>query len=250
MTTSVSTSRASNVAFWITHFAAPLGAGVAAIFWLQSSGWDRAAIDAAFDPASGKFPWRHHWLTEDVIHTGGKNLVIALAALVALALLASRWKPALVRWRGPLALFLAAVVLGPLATGLGKNLSDARCPWDLARYGGFAVHEHNNAEDGTLGRRGCFPCGQASAGFALTAGYFALRRRRPRAARSALGIGLVYGTILGAGRVLQGAHYPSHVVGTALVCWNVSLGLYALTLKRREDQCDTLTAPIESLRAS
>lgn len=239
-------ARGSSAAFWMTHLVAPLAVGGLAIGWLHTSGWDRAALDAVFDPASGKFPWRNHWLTEDVIHTGGKNLVIALAALVALALLASRWKPALVRWRGPLALFLAALVLGPLATSLGKNLSNARCPWDLERYGGFAKHEANHVEDGTVGRRGCFPCGQASAGFALMAGYFALRRRNPRAARAMLGLGLVYGSVLGAGRVLQGAHYPSHVVGTALVCWNVSLGLYALTLRRGESQRDRLIAPIDS----
>lgn len=237
-------------AFWTTHFAAPLCAGVAAIAWLHASGLDRAAIDAAFDASTGQFPLRSHWFTEAVIHSAGKILVMVVTAIAALLLVASRWRTGWVPWRGPLALFVAAMVLGPLATSVGKNLSSARCPWDLARYGGFATQEHNNAEDGTLGRRGCFPCGQASAGFALMAGYFALRRRRPRAARAALGIGLVYGTILGAGRVLQGAHYPSHVVGTALVCWNVSLGLYALTLKRRDDQCDTLTAPIDSLRAS
>ncbi len=243
-------SRGSSAVFWMTHLVAPLVVGGVAIGWLQASGWDRAALDAAFDPASGKFPWRHHWLTEDVIHGGGKNLVIALAALVALVLLASRWKPALIGWRGSLALFLAALLLGPLATSLGKNLSNARCPWDLERYGGFAKHETNHAEDGTVGRRGCFPCGQASAGFALTAGYFALRRRRPRVARAALGLGLVYGTVLGVGRVLQGAHYPSHVVGTALVCWNTSLVLYVATLKRGEDQRDRLTPPIDSRRAS
>lgn len=236
--------------FWLAHFVAPLAVGATAIVWLHSSGLDRAALDGAFDASSGKFPWRYHWLTEDVIHSGGKNLVIVIAALVALALIASRWKRALVPWRGPLALFVAALVLGPLVTSLGKNLSNARCPWDLERYGGFAKHEENHAEDGTLGRRGCFPCGQASAGFALMAGYFALRRRRPRVARAALGVGLVYGTILGVGRVLQGAHYPSHVVGTALVCWNTSLVLYVSTLKRGEDQRDRLTSPMDSRRAS
>jgi membrane-associated PAP2 superfamily phosphatase len=243
-------SHGTSTSFWLVHLAAPLVLGAAAIAVLHYGGGDRAALDAAFDAGTGRFPWRHHPLTEAGLHVGGKYLTIAATAVCALLLVASRWRPALAAWRGSLGLFVAAMVLGPLSTGVGKNLSNARCPWDLERYGGFARHEFNHAEDGTLGRRGCFPCGAASAGFALTAAYFALRRRRPRAARVALGVGLAYGTLLGAGRVLQGAHYPSHVIGTALVCWNVSLGLYALTLKRRDDQCAALTAPTVSRRAS
>lgn len=222
------------IRFWVTHLVLPLAFGVGAMAALHVSGLDRAAVDMAFDEQTRSFPFRYHWFTEGVIHVGGKYLVVAIALIAAALLLASVRRRELVEWRGPLGLFIASLTLGPLATGLGKNLSTVRCPWDLARYGGFAQHEVNHPEDGTVGRRGCFPCGQASAGFALTAAYFALRRRRPRAARWSLLTGLVYGVLLGAGRVAQGAHYPSHVVGTAMVCWSVGLVLYAATIGRVE----------------
>ncbi len=222
------------VRFWITHLVIPLALGVGAMGALHFSGLDRAAVDLAFDEQARCFPFRYHWFVEGVVHRGGKYLVVAIAVVALALLLASVRRSELADWRGPLGLFIASVVLGPLATGLGKNLSTARCPWDLARYGGFAQHEVNHPDDGTVGRRGCFPCGQASAGFALTAAYFALRRRRPCAARWSLLVGLVYGVVLGIGRVAQGAHYPSHVVGTAMVCWSAALLLYTATLGRVE----------------
>lgn len=228
--------------FWLLHLAAPLVLGVGAIAALHLSGLDRAVLDSAFDASTGKFPLRAHWFTEDVLHAGGKYLVMLAPAAALALLIASRWNRALAAWRGPLALFVAAMVLGPLVTSLGKNLSSVRCPWDLERYGGFAKHEVNHVEDGTVGRRGCFPCGQASAGFALMSSYFALRRRKPRWARGGLWLGLGYGTLLGAGRVLQGAHYPSHVIGTALVCWTVALLLYAGTLKRADERAQERAA--------
>lgn len=239
MTAPVAVPAPSAKRFWLVHLVAPLLVGVAAIGALHLSGLDRAALDAAFDESTGSFPWRRHVATERVLHWGGKHLAMAVAFVAAVLLAASWRKRALVAWRGPLALFVASMVLGPLATSAGKSLSTARCPWDLERYGGFARHEVNHVADGTVGRRGCFPCGQASAGFALMSSYFALRRRRPRWARVGLWLGFGYGALLGAGRVLQGAHYPSHVVGTALVCWTVALLLYAATLRRSEARATT-----------
>jgi membrane-associated PAP2 superfamily phosphatase len=62
----------------------------------------------------------------------------------------------------------------------------------------------------------------------LLAFYFAAHRRRMRiAAPVALAAGIAAGLLLGYGRVLQGAHFPSHVAWSGLLCWVVMVGLYA-----------------------
>ena len=64
--------------------------------------------------------------------------------------------------------------------------------------------------------------------------YFAAyAMHRPRAARYALAFGVFAGLLLGAGRVLQGAHFASHVLWAGLVCWSVMVLLYALIVHAR-----------------
>jgi membrane-associated PAP2 superfamily phosphatase len=64
--------------------------------------------------------------------------------------------------------------------------------------------------------------------------YFVFRRRRPRLALAWLGGGFLYGFGLGFGRVVQGAHFVSHNLWAALICWGVALLLYELILRRRD----------------
>lgn len=222
--------------FYLVHGVIPIALGVAAVIALEHTGFDRWLTDACFDPAIQNFPLRKHWLTEDVVHKAGKNAAIGVGVVAIGLLIASRWKRALVSWRRGLVYFVACMAIGPLISSGWKDVSHKRCPWDLAVYGGFAASDQILDDDPPQHRRGCFPCGQASAGFSLAAGYFALRGRRRRAARFALVFGLSYGTLLGIGRILQGAHFASHVVATAVVCWSVSLVLYEVLLRRRDDQ--------------
>jgi membrane-associated PAP2 superfamily phosphatase len=60
-----------------------------------------------------------------------------------------------------------------------------------------------------------FPCGHASMGFYLFAPAFLLYRRRRDWALAFVALGLAGGLVIGAGRVLQGAHYPSDVLWSA-----------------------------------
>jgi len=222
--------------YWLTHVVAPLVIGVPAIWWFETRGFDKAVADYTFDPAINNFPWRNHWFAKYVVHDGGKIAVIVFGVVIVGLLVASRWKPKLADWRIPLAYMIACLATGPLISSGWKDLSDKRCPWDLKIYGGFADHDRILETDPPDHRRGCFPCGQASSGFALMGLYFALKRRSRRWSRRGLVIGLVYGTALGVGRIAQGAHYPSHVVATALVCWFSALILYELFLRRAEEE--------------
>nr|NOY04394.1 phosphoesterase [Gammaproteobacteria bacterium] len=52
-------------------------------------------------------------------------------------------------------------------------------------------------------------------------------------ARAAFVVALLAGSLLGVGRMLQGAHFLSHNVWTAVFCWLIGLGSYYLVLYRR-----------------
>jgi membrane-associated PAP2 superfamily phosphatase len=120
-----------------------------------------------------------------------------------------------------------AMLLGILASVLSistlKQLNHTSCPWDLAEFGGMANYVSHwvlTVRDGGPGQ--CFPGGHASTGFALFAGYFALHKKAPRAAHAWLVAALVAGFGLGWVQQIRGAHYFSHNLWTAWICWTVS----------------------------
>jgi len=71
-----------------------------------------------------------------------------------------------------------------------------------------------------------FPSGHAAAGFSFVAIYFAFRDHRKALAGIGLFIGLAHGLINGAGRILQGAHFPSDVLWSFGVVWFACWALY------------------------
>jgi membrane-associated PAP2 superfamily phosphatase len=115
-----------------------------------------------------------------------------------------------------------------LSTGLvalGKQLSNRHCPWDYDRYGGAVPYGGLFAEPPAQCKPGrCFPAGHAAGGFALMGLYFVSRRKVW--ALAGLGAGLLLGAVFGFGQVARGAHFVSHNLWTAAICWAVSLGLY------------------------
>ncbi len=122
---------------------------------------------------------------------------------------------------------LALSVLAAIAVStLVKRISSSSCPWDLAEFGGVArdvSHWSWGVLDGGPGH--CFPAGHASAGFGFVAGWFVLRRAAPGLAARWLLAALVFGTVLGLAQQLRGAHYLSHTLWTAWICWTVGLAV-------------------------
>lgn len=182
--------------------------------------WDLSGLDLAVMRALGNgqgFPWRDHWLTAELLHRGGRILGWLLMGLLAVNVVRPLWTglSRAERWR-----WLAVTALCLLAVPALKQLSRTSCPWDLAEFGGWATyvgHWQLGSGDGGPGR--CFPSGHAAAAFAFISGWFALRERQPRAARAWLAGVLLLGLLFGAGQTLRGAHYPSHSLWTAWLCW-------------------------------
>lgn len=120
---------------------------------------------------------------------------------------------------------LVVSILGSIALAtLVKRFSDTSCPWDLAEFGGVAHYVSHWAwgvRDGGPGH--CFPAGHASAAFGFVAGWLVLRRAVPTLATGWLVVALAMGLLLGLAQQVRGAHYMSHTLWSAWICWTFGL---------------------------
>ena len=188
--------------------------------------WDNSGLDMVLAHLSGStagFPLRNNWLLASVLHEGARKL--SWAALVFLCV-AIWWPVGPLRRlaqnrRAELAVSTIAAVLGIV---LLKAVNHTSCPWDLADFGGAARYFSHWAVpaggDGGGGR--CFPAGHASSGFAFVGGYFVFRQVSSAAARAWLACALLAGLVLGIGQQLRGAHFMSHALWTAWICWVIA----------------------------
>lgn len=181
----------------------------------EASGWDRAVARWYGGPTG--FAWRDAWWASALLHDGGRVLGVAALILLALYALAPRIRAPLRRERLYwLAVTLACALLVP---GL-KRLSATSCPWDMVEFGGVAnyvPHWLPGIVDGGPGR--CFPSGHAVSAFGFFGLHFLWQRHDPRLARAALIAVLVAGTLFAWTQTVRGAHYPSHAMWSAWLCW-------------------------------
>jgi membrane-associated PAP2 superfamily phosphatase len=193
---------------------------------------DFAIANWAYDPQSG-FIGRHSYFLEDILHDRAKQAVIALDVMAivgfVLSLLVGRWRA----WRRPLGYLVLAMGLSTSYVTPLKALTGVHCPWSLSKFGGEESYTPLfSARAATENPGRCWPGGHAGAGFALLALFFVLRDRRPGLARVALGVALTLGITFSVGRMLQGAHFFSHNLWTALFDWLICLGSYRWLLYR------------------
>jgi len=203
-----------------------LPALASALGFIALLAWDRSPGDLLVAQLAGSghgFALRDHWLLTTALHEGGRRLSWA----VAFALCLGVWWPqgSLGRLDLPRRLQLALGSLAAaLCVGALKSVSATSCPWDLREFGGVAQHlGHWHGfwqADGGTGR--CFPAGHASAGFGFLGGWFAWRRIDPARARRWLAGALLAGLALGLGQQWRGAHFMSHTLWSAWLCWNVA----------------------------
>lgn len=186
--------------------------------------WDFSGGDmklAALWGDSAGFALRQHWWMVKVMHEGARTL----GWLFLLGLLVGIWRP----W-GALrslasaerAALFVSVVCALLSVTLLKGFSQTSCPWDLQVFGGqvpYVSHWNIWVRDGGVGH--CFPAGHASTGFAFMASYFGLKQNRSSAATQWLLCALVIGFVLGISQQMRGAHFMSHTLWTAWLCWTV-----------------------------
>lgn len=194
-------------------------AGLAVLLAWDASGLDRAL--AAWAGGAHGFALRENYFLSVVLHDWGRRLSWLAALLLCLGV----WWPVgpLLKLSASARLRLAtATLLAALAVSLLKGLSATSCPWDLRDYGGLARYASHWSQKPDGGSGHCFPAGHASSGFAFVSGYFAFRDTDAAVARAWLAAALGAGLLFGAGQQLRGAHFMSHTLWTAWICWVVA----------------------------
>lgn len=200
-----------------TELAVTLGALLALVAW-EVSGLDLPLARLLGD--AGGFPLRDQALVRSVLHDGGRWLSGLLLAAMAL----DAWRPLL---RGPerrvRAYWLAVVAASMAAVPLAKRFSATSCPWDLAEFGGHATYVPHWLPAITDGGPGhCFPSGHAVAAFAFLGTWFLWRDHRPRLGRALLVAVLALGAVYGWAQMARGAHFASHALWSAWLCWTIA----------------------------
>ncbi|MEJ8847426.1 phosphatase PAP2 family protein [Variovorax rhizosphaerae] len=218
-----------------TSFRGPLAAALVSLILILA--WDFSGLDLPAARLFGQpygFPWRSSeplllWLHE----------VPRYASWVLLAglLLAIRWPVSFLRQidRAGRVQLALTVCLSVAVVSIIKTGSRTSCPWDLQAFGGMARHVSHwafGAGDGGPGK--CFPAGHASAAFGYLGGWFVLRHRAPKVAGRWLAVALLVGLVLGLAQQMRGAHYMSHTLWTAWICWAVGLAIEFCAVRVRD----------------
>ena len=185
--------------------------------------WEASGLDLTlagwYGGATG-FAAREAWWSKHLLHDGGRWLAaMALLAFTVLAWIGGSGQPLPRRTR---LAWMLAVLAGLVLVPALKRFSHSSCPWDLAAFGGsvpYVPHWLLTVVDGGPGH--CFPSGHAVAAFAFLPLYFQWRGPQPALARWILGSVLVVGALFGWAQMARGAHFPSHTLWSAWLCWIV-----------------------------
>ncbi|MDP3583548.1 MAG: phosphatase PAP2 family protein [Thiobacillus sp.] len=199
---------------------------------MQETGFDAWVAARFHDPALGGFPLRDNFWTSQVLHEGAREVLVVFAVAILALWLLSWPVQALRSRRKSLAYLLVAITLSVVAVHQGKQWTNMDCPWDVAEFGGQRPHLglFDDKPD-TLPRGHCFPGGHSSGGFALLALYFAGGGGRSRSGLLLLP-GLLIGSVFAVDQWMRGAHFPSHDLTSAYLCWMIALGTHAWFYRR------------------
>jgi membrane-associated PAP2 superfamily phosphatase len=225
---------ASNAKPWWTHLWVPLLIFAAVIAVITSQHLDWRLAHNLYLGQGEAWPLRKAFLTETLLHKRGHDLSILAWIVVLVSWLVALKRESLRAWRKPLGYLLLAVLLATLLISWIKSWSNIDCPWDVVGLGGdrpyIGVFETRPAG---LPHGRCFPGGHASGGYAWMALYFFFLMIRPHLRWYGLATGAGVGVMFGIAQQLRGAHFLSHDLWTAMICWTVAFGLYRVFQTRQ-----------------
>ncbi|MBX8487916.1 phosphatase PAP2 family protein [Pseudomonas cichorii] len=207
---------------------------------LELTTLDMSLARLVYDPQAGDFIGKHSYFLEDILHDRAKQVVIGLAVVSMLLFAASFKVGRLMPWRRELGCLVLSMALSTGFVTPVKVITSVQCPWSLTEFGGKETYSELLASRPETDKPGrCWPGGHAATGFTLFALFFIFRDRKPRLAKAGLVLALSLGSIFSIGRMLQGAHFFSHNVWTAVFCWLICLGAYYFILYRPDKSVQT-----------
>ena len=200
--------------------------GLTAILFLSIALWDAVGLDLPFARMFGSsmgFPLRSNHAFVLAFHEIPRTLssILVLGLLLGIFIPFSFLKRLIKSERSQLAFSVLGAML--LVT-LFKSMNTTSCPCDLSEFGGranYVSHWVFGVRD--LGPGHCFPAGHASSAFGFLAGWFVIRRAAPQVSGRWWVLSLLLGLVLGFSQQMRGAHYLSHTLWTAWICWTFGL---------------------------
>lgn len=215
--------------FLWTHLWLPLLAFAAAIATIGLLQLDWSLAHRLYAWEGYRWVLKKAFLTEAVLHRSGHDLSVAAWVGVLAAWSAALKRESLALWRKPLGYLALSVLVSTLLISWIKSWSNMDCPWDIEGLGGMRPYvELLAARPAWLPDGRCFPAGHASGGYAWMSLYFFCLLSRPQLRWLGLAAGLGAGLVFGIGQQLRGAHFLSHDLWTAMLCWLVAFGLYCV----------------------
>ncbi len=222
----MSPSRSATISWWSTRVALPIAFLGLLAFAIGDSRFDRASLDPFFDFESNTFDLRRDWFFENVLHLGGKYVVIAFTATLVIGA-AVFWRSE--RWgqHARRAAYLVACLLATVGiAGAWKDWANQVTPWDTIGFGGSKPWPGSGAHRtiwDTLGSPGA----HASSGFAWVSLYFVGASLGARPRWLWLMPGMLLGLLFALGQHARGAHQPSHEPWSVAIAWLVACLLAA-----------------------
>ncbi|MDK2848433.1 MAG: hypothetical protein PWP34_1786 [Desulfuromonadales bacterium] len=221
--------------FWWRHALLPLLLLAVGVAVFEFTDLDLHFSDPFYDAIQRIWPAKHSWWAETLIHRRGRDLVLVTGLGALLGWVASFFSLRLQPRRRAFLFFALSIGLCTGAVALGKELTNRHCPWDYQRYGGEVPYTRlfEDSPQACTDQGNCFPAGHAAGGFAMMNGYFLFYGYRRRAALTALLAGLGLGSLFAYGQLARGAHFVSHNLWSAAICWYIGLSLYVWVFRGR-----------------
>lgn len=198
----------------------------------QFTNIDLMIEDYYFDANSHQFIWKNTWFAKDLMHGYVKYVITDIGRLLLLVVLLdfifswqkpwrviSHWLRVRLRF-----VAIASLIITTLVAVL-KHFSALHCPWDVARYGGFAPFLRlfdtvpSNIQPGN-----CFPAGHATVGLWLAAFCVFWLPHKPKTALAVFFSGLSVGFALGWVQQMRGAHFLFHTL------WSTWLAAFVIVI--------------------
>ncbi len=210
--------------FWLL----PLIVGILVTIVLVVGNYDLLLQQAIYKAGGNSWALGEHPVWRFLYHVGPfPAIILGVLALVCASL---SWSLARFgKWRRVYIYIVLLLFWGPAVIvnfGLKDNWGRPR-PIHVDSMGGKQPFENvfvwNESREGKS-----FPCGHASTGYILMAGFFVFFRHRRRLAYGWLIFGGVFGTLLGIARMLQGGHFLTDVIWVALICYYLAFWFYYL----------------------
>ncbi|WP_085636552.1 MULTISPECIES: phosphatase PAP2 family protein [unclassified Pseudomonas] len=217
--------------FWLC-LGIPVAAAVILVL-LELTDLDMDLAQLFYDPAAGDFIGRHSYFLENILHDRAKQVVIAFSVFAVLGFIGAFFMTRLKPFKRELGCLVLSLGLATSFVTPMKAVTAVQCPWSLEQFGGHETYSKLLSHRPDTDKPGrCWPGGHAATGFTLFALFFVLRDRRPRLARQAFIFAFALGSVFSVSRMMQGAHFFSHNVWTAIFCWLICLGSYYWVLYR------------------